>query len=197
MGFLGRLFGQRSDNGGSARAWRESWARAVAALDASAVADLEGALRRTPPLADDLEIEEEMLDALRQVLELEREIAASRLPLVDTSHRVVGADRCHFSAPVSMPDDPAQPTGRLLLTSSRAVFAGGSRTPALPWHATREVVQRDRDLFLVRAGADEGYRFRCNSFSDALCGAAIARHLMRSARSAHQGLTHTAEKSRD
>lgn len=187
MGLLGRLFGQRSDNGGSARAWRESWARAVAALDASAVADLEGALRRTPPLADDLEIEEEMLDALRQVLELEREIAASRLPLVDTSHRVVGADRCHFSAPVSMPDDPAQPTGRLLLTSSRAVFAGGSRTPALPWHATREVVQRDRDLFFVRAGADEGYRFRCNSFSDALCGAAIARHLMRSARSAHKG----------
>lgn len=197
MGLLGRLFGQRSGNGGGARAWRESWARAVAALDASAVADLEAALQRTPPLADDLEIEEEMLDALRQVLELEREIAASRLPLVDTSHRVVGGDRCHFSAPVSMPDDPAQPTGRLLLTSSRAVFAGGSRTPALPWHATREVVQRDRDLFLIRAGADEGYRFRCNSFSDALCGAAIARHLMRSARSAHKGLTHTAEKSRD
>ena len=181
MRLLGRLFGRPSDNG-HARAWRDSWAKAVAALDAAAVADLEAALRRTPPLADDLEIEEEMLDALRQVLELERELAAARLPLVDTSHRVVGVDRCHFSAPVSMPDDPAQPTGRLLLTSSRAVFAGGSRTPALPWHAAREVLQRDRDLLLVRAGADEGYRFRCNSFADALCGAAIARHLMRSAR---------------
>ena len=60
-----------------------------------------------------------------------------------------GADRCHFSAPVSMPDDPAQPTGRLLLTSTRAVFAGGARTPALAWHATREVDPvRPRLLFV-------------------------------------------------
>jgi len=188
MGLLGRLFGRTSNNGDRAQAWRESWARAVEARDAAALAGLEAALRQTPPLADDLEIEEEMLDALRQLLDLERDLAAARLPLVDTTHRVVGADRCHFSAPVSMPDDPAQPTGRLLLTSSRAVFAGGSRTPAVPWHATREVLQRDRDLLFVRAGADEGYRFRCNSFADALCGAAIARHLIRSAR---KGLTHT------
>ena len=110
---------------------------------------LEAALRRTPAFADDLEIEEEMLDALRQLLDLERELAASRLPIVETTHRVVGSDRCHFSAPVSMPDDPAQPTGRLLLTSTRAVFAGGARTPALPWHAAREVVQSGRDLLFV------------------------------------------------
>jgi hypothetical protein len=82
-----------------------------------------------------------------------------------------------------MPDDPAQPTGRLLLTSTRAVFAGGARTPAVPWHATREVIQAGRDLLLVfKSGEDEGLRFRCNSFADALCGAAIARHLMRSSR---------------
>jgi hypothetical protein len=182
MGLFGRLFGRPAENGNHARAWRESWAKAVASRDETAVAGLEAELRRTPPLADDLEIEEEMLDALRQVLELERELAAARLPVVETTHRVVGADRCHFSAPVSMPDDPAQPTGRLLLTSSRVVFAGGARTPAVPWHATREVLQRDRDLFFVRAGVDEGFRFRCNSFADALCGAAIARHLMQSAR---------------
>jgi hypothetical protein len=182
MGLFGRLFGRTSTNGTSLRAWRESWARAVAALDAAAIADLEAALTRTPPLADDLEIEQEMLEALRQVLELERELAAARLPLVDTSHRVVGSDRCHFSAPVSMPDDVAQPTGRLLLTSSRAVFAGGARTPAVAWHGTREVLQQDRDLLFIRVGVDEGYRFRCNSFVDALCGAAIARYLVRSAR---------------
>ena len=77
-----------------------------------------------------------------------------------------------------------QPTGRLLLTSTRAVFAGGARTPALPWHATREVIQSGRDLLLVfkNAQEDDGHRFRCNSFADALCGAAIARHLMRSSR---------------
>lgn len=141
---------------------------------------LRTALRATPPFADDLEIEEEMLDGLRQLLELERELRASHLPRVETSHRVVGSDRCHFSAPVSMPDDPAQPTGRLLLTSTRAVFAGGARTPALPWHATREVIQSGRDLMRVfrNAQGHEGHRFRCTSFTEALCGAAIARHLM-------------------
>jgi hypothetical protein len=185
MGLFGWLKKQ-SDGGGNgeARAWRDAWAAAVASLDAAAVAPLEAALARTPPFADDLEIEEEMLDALRHLVALAVDLEAGRLPIVDTSHRVVGPDRCHFSAPVSMPDDPAQPTGRLLLTSARAVFAGGARTPALPWHATREVIQSGRDLLFVyrHAQGDDGHRFRCNSFTDALCGAAIARHLMRAAR---------------
>jgi hypothetical protein len=158
----------------------------VASLDATAIERLDAALTRIPPFADDLEIEEEMLDGLRHLVALAADLEAGRLPIVDTSHRVVGTDRCHFSAPVSMPDDPAQPTGRLLLTSARAVFAGGARVPAVPWHATREVVQSGRDLlFVYRHGqGDEGHRFRCNSFTDALCGAAIARHLMRSRQSA-------------
>jgi hypothetical protein len=185
MGIFGWL--RNKSHGGEnaeARAWREAWSQAVASLDTGAVAPLEAALRRTPGFADDLEIEEEMLDALRQLLDLEGELAASRIPVVETTHRVVGSDRCHFSAPVSMPDDPVQPTGRLLLTSTRAVFAGGARTPALPWHAAREVIQSGRDLFFVFRSAqdDGGHRFRCNSFADALCGAAIARHLLRSAR---------------
>src|SRR5262252_8959022 len=152
-------------NGGPSRAWREAWARAVASRDAAAVAPLEAALRRQPPMADDLELEEEMLDALRQLVDLSRELDAARLPVVETSHRLVGADVCHFSAAVSVPDDPAQPTGRLLLTSRRAAFAGGGRVPSLPWHAVREVVQNGRDVLVVRAGADEGIRFRCNSFA--------------------------------
>ena len=184
MGLFGWLRG-KSDNG-DVRAWREAWARAVAALDAGALDTLETTLRRQPPIADDVEIEEEMLEGLRQLLAVERDLGARRLPLVETTHRVVGADRCHFSAPVSVPDDPAQPTGRLLLTSTRAVFAGGARTPALPWHGVREVVQTGRDVIFVlgRAGDGDGQRFRCNSYAEALCGAAIARHLMRQTRSA-------------
>ena len=184
MELFGWLKKKGRGSGDGAREWREAWSRAVGSLDAGAVAPLEAALRATPPLADDLEFEEEMLDALKQLIELERDLAAARLPVVETSHRVVGSDRCHFSAPVSMPDDPAQPTGRLLLTSARAVFAGGSRTPALPWHATRDVLQSGRDLLFIfrHAQEDSGHRFRCNSFTDALCGAAIARHLMRTAR---------------
>ena len=185
MGLFGWL-AKRADGGGRVKAWREQWALAVASRDPHAFDRLAADLERQPPLADDLEVEQEMLDGLRQLLDLERDLAASRLPVIDTTHRVVGADRCHFSAPVSMPDDPAQPTGRLLLTSTRAVFAGGARTPALPWHATREIVQSGRDLIFVfkRAGDEDGFRFRCNSFADALCGAAIARHLMRQPRGA-------------
>ena len=182
MGLLGRIFGRKVSHNSEARAWREQWNAAVTALDAAAVAPLEAALRREPRLAEDLEIEEEMLDGLRQLLDLERDLGEGRLPILETSHRVVGADRCHFSAPVSMPDDAAQPTGKLLLTSTRAVFAGGARTPAVAWHAAREVLRVERDLIVVRAGAEDGHRFRCNSFADALCGAAIARYLMQSAR---------------
>lgn len=181
MGFFDWLTRKADHN--EARAWRETWARAVTSLDASAVGPLEAALRRQPPIADDIEIEEEMLEGLRRVLEVEGDLAAGRLPLVATSHRVVGLDRCHFSAPVSVPDDPAQPTGRLLLTSGRAVFAGGARTPAMPWHGVREVVHTDRDvIFVLSGGEGHGQRFRCNSFADALCGAAIGRHLARQAR---------------
>jgi len=184
MGLLGRFFGGTSDNGTSraARAWRQAWEKAVAAPDRAALAHLEATLRHEPPLSADLEVEEEMLDALRQLVDLDLAGADAPLPVLETSHRVVGLDRCHFSAPVSMPDDPGQPTGRLLLTSSRAVFAGGSRTPSLAWHAARDVVRTGRDLLFIRVGVDEGYHFRCNSFADAVCGAAIARHLMRGAR---------------
>jgi hypothetical protein len=175
MGILDWLTGK---NGGAAREWRHQWTRALAAPDAAAVASLEAALRRQPPIDDDLELEEEMLDALRQLVDLSRELDASRLPVVETSHRVAGADVCHFSAAVSVPDDPAQPTGRLLLTSRRAAFAGGGRVPALAWHAVRHVVQDGRDVLFIHAAGDDAVRFRCNSFGEAVCGAAIARFLV-------------------
>jgi hypothetical protein len=182
MGILDWLTGK---NGGAARAWRDEWNRAVASPDAAAVASLEAALRTQPPVADDLELEEEMLEALRQLVCLARDLDASCLPVVETSHRLVGTDVCHFSAAVSVPDDPAQPTGRLLLTSRRAAFAGGGRVPALAWHAVRQVVQDGRDVLLVHLGGEEGVRFRCNSFTDAVCGAAIARFLVHRSRPGH------------
>ncbi len=181
MGLFGSLLRRRTDAG--VKAWREKWAAAVAALDETAAADLERALQQQPPLADDVEIEQEMLDALREVIALERDLGAGNPPLVETTHRVVGKDPCHFSSPASMPDDPAQPTGRLLFTSARAVFAGGSRVPSLPWHGVRDIVQTGRDiLFVTRTDSADGQRFRCNSYGEALCGAAIARYLVRQSR---------------
>ena len=176
-----RIFGwlrKRSDEGEAVRAWHAQWQQATESLDADAVERLQSALRAEPRMADDLEIEEEMLDGLQQLIALERALSGPGLPVVETSHRVVGGDACHFSVPVSMPDDPAQPTGRLLLTSTRMVFAGGARTPGLPWHATRDVVREGRDLIFVRTGGDDGHHVRCNTYADALCGAAIARHLV-------------------
>src|SRR6185369_11149778 len=83
------------------QAWRTEWNAAVDALDGSAVARLDAALRAAPPLADDVEVEQEMLDGFKQLLALEAALAASGPPVIETSHRVVGHDACHFSAPVS------------------------------------------------------------------------------------------------
>lgn len=163
------------------REWHAAWERALADLDREAPARLQAWLARDPALAEDAEIEEEMLDALREALSLAGDLAVSRLPVIETTHRAAAGERCHYSAPVSMPDDPAQPTGRLLLTAGRAAFAGGSRAPSIPWHAARDVVRTGRDLIIVRAGAADGYRFRCNTYVDAVRGAAIARHLTRAA----------------
>jgi hypothetical protein len=86
---------------------------------------------------------------------------------------------CHFIAPASMPDDPAQPSGRLLLTNARAIFVGGARGITVPWHAIAQQLQTDRDIVLVRSDGAALYRFRCNSFDDALRGAFIAGRLRR------------------
>ena len=84
MGLFGWLKRQPVDT--RTRAWREAWTAAVTTRDAGAIASLEAALRQQPPLADDLEIEEEMLDGLRQLVAIERELADARLPVVETSH---------------------------------------------------------------------------------------------------------------
>ncbi len=77
-----------------------------------------------------------------------------------------------------MPDEAAQPSGRLLLTNARAIFVGGAKGSAVPWHAVAQVAQADRDLVFVRADGQQLSRFRCNSFADALCAAFLARRLV-------------------
>ena len=182
MGLFAWLKRSPSALGDGARKWREEWTKVVSGLDPDGAARLRSALQAQPPLAPDLEVEEEMLDGLERLIALIGELNRARLPTVETTHRVVGADICHFSAPASMPDDPAQPSGRLLLTARRAIFIGGPKLTTLPWHAAAQVVQGERDLLLVRTDGQNGSRFRCNTFGDALCAAAIARHLVDAAR---------------
>jgi hypothetical protein len=171
--------------------WRREWTQAVAAPDAETARRLRDRLTADPPFAPDIEVEEEMLDGLEQLLALSAELDGGRLPRIDTTHRVIGAEACHYSAPVSMPDDSSQPSGRLLLTATRAVFVGGAKVTSAAWHSTAQALQADRDLLLIRVDAQTVHRFRCNTYADALCAAALARYFIGRARQRQPSATST------
>jgi hypothetical protein len=177
MGLLEWLKGKR--NGGDPRLaeWRRAWSTSAAEPDPQRVSALQAQLDALGLPEEDIEIEREMLDGITQLAELRTAVDSSGIPIVETGHRVVGHDTCHFSTPVSMPDDTAQPSGRLFLTNSRVIFAGGARATTVAWHAIGEVLHGDRDVVLVRRDRDTIYRFRCNSFADAMCSAFLARRL--------------------
>jgi hypothetical protein len=178
MRLLGWLRNRRVPENRQAHEWRTACLDAAERLDDSRIralaAELDGWSRRE----EDIEIEREMLGGLRDLLDLTKAANRSGLPVVQTGHRVVGTEVCHFSAPVSMPDDGGQPSGRLLLTSRRAIFVGGARGVTVPWHAVGKTLQVDRDLVLIRRDREELHRFRCNSFSDAFRGAFMVRELV-------------------
>jgi hypothetical protein len=176
LDWLGR--GRRPKEDARITQWKQSWSDAVAAPTADAHAALSVSLDALGLTDDEVEIEREMLDGLEKLTALAREVSERGLPVVETGHRVVGTDPCHFSAPASMPEEPNQPSGRLLLTGARAIFVGGASARTLPWHAIAKTLQADRDIVLVRTDATAVYRFRSNSFSDALCGAFVARRLV-------------------
>ena len=169
-------------------AWRVEWAAAVAAEDGDRIAALRSSLSALGLNQDDLEIEMEMIEGLSELSAVASRLRVGELPVVETGHRVVGSDTCHFIAPASVPDDPSQAGGRVILTGPRAIFAGGGRATSIAWHSVTDVLQTERDLLLVLQGRETAHRFRFNSFADALCGAALSRHLARRARSRPAGL---------
>jgi hypothetical protein len=157
--------------------WREAWTRAMDAEDASQLPALREALEALNSVCDDVEVEQEMLDSLQRIAELQGGAGAGKLPEIETHHRIVGADTCHFSAPASLPADPSQPSGRVLLTNTRSLFLGGSSGTSIAWHSVRDVIRIDRDVLLVRGDGSAGAHFRFNSFSDAATAAFLARRL--------------------
>jgi hypothetical protein len=159
------------------RQWRGAWDAAARTGNATDVARLRSELDALGLPEEEIEIEREMLDGLEQLAALSSAVESAGLPTIQTGHRVVRNDACHFTAPASMPDEPSQPGGRLLLTSARMIFVGGPGASAA-WHALAEVVQTDRDVLLVRADGARMYRFRCNSYADAMTGAFVARRLI-------------------
>ena len=161
-----------------AQDWRAACLKAASQADDDRLHTLRIELESWRAGEEDIEVEREMLEGGRDLIELTKAVRQSGLPVVETGHRVVGTDVCHFTAPSSMPDEAGQPSGRLLLTSNRAIFVGGGRATAIPWHAIGRTLQAERDVVLVRADREQLYRFRCNSFSDAFRSAFIGRELL-------------------
>ena len=157
--------------------WRRDWEAACATPSLEQIAALRHRLQALGPDDERFEIEREMLEGLEAVAELSAEVAARGLSPIVTGHRAVGHDRCYFSAPASLPDDPAQPSGTFLLTGARAIFVGGARSLAVPWHSVVKCLRQDRDLLLIRANQQDLHRLRCNSFADALRAAFLAREV--------------------
>ena len=86
------------------------WRAAHAALVDPANASLDHltATLIDPSQLDERERQEEMLEAVSRVIALD----AAALPELETQHRVIGTDRCHFMAPVSAPDHGDAEIGR-------------------------------------------------------------------------------------
>jgi hypothetical protein len=176
MGFLDWLRGGREAEAAELEQWRLAWAAAAARVECGAMDRLRADLQAVALPDDEVEVEREMLEGLAALCLLRASAERDGLPVIETGHRAAAGVRCHFSAPVSMPDEPGQPSGRLLLTEHRAVFAGPGHA-IVPWHAVAHVIRAERDLLLVDRGRDRTHRFRCNSYADALTGAFISERL--------------------
>ena len=114
------------------------------------------------PPDDDPEIQLEMAEGLDAVRRAEE---AGALPVLETQHRVIGADACHLAVPASMPDK-SDAFGKLFVTDRRVLFAGGASV-SLGIGRIVKVDRHQRDVVLI-SGGDGLVRFRCNSFGDAM-----------------------------
>jgi hypothetical protein len=157
--------------------WRAAWQRVSDAPNNSDIETLAADLTALGLPEEEIEIEREMIDGLAVLLQLRSDVETSGLPVIPSGHRVLGTESCHFSAPCSMPDEPSEPSGRLMFTGVRAIFVGGSAALTIPWHGVANVLQQHRDVILVRRDREALHRFRCNVFTDAMSAAFLARTL--------------------
>ena len=170
------------------RRWRQRWEQVTASANGIEIEPLRSALEGFGLPEQEIEIEREMLEALRERQALSSTIRVSGLPIIETGHRVVHGESCHYTAPASMPEEPGQPAGRLLLTSGRAIFVGGATGMAAAWHTISKSAYVDRDLVLIRNGGEHSYRFRCNTYGDTLRAAFIASEILASRRRSSSSL---------
>jgi hypothetical protein len=128
----------------------------------------------------DVELELEMLEGRLAVLALEDRARAGALPWVETQHKAVAGETCHFIAPASVATDTGETGGTLFLTARRLRFVGGGGW-SVAWSALRDVRDADRDLIVTTVTGRET-RFRCNSYADARVACRLAQVLEGGAR---------------
>lgn len=136
----------------------------VAALKASIMSDEEA-----PDVAD---AQREMVEGLEALLAL----PAASLPVLTTQHRVIGTDICHYLTPASLAGQ-VDAGGKLFVTSTRLVFAGGG-VQTWPWHLVARIQRMERDLVVEFKGRPP-VRLRLNTYEDALVICALATRLCR------------------
>ena len=151
------------------------WRDANASLRHPTHAALDDLRPRRAPEADldERERQDEMLEAIERLCAF---TDLEYLPVLDTQHRVIGTDVCHYMAPVSAPDH-GDAAGKLFLTSQRVIFAGGASI-AWPWHRVRGATRHERDV-VFEGGDTLALRLRCNSYGDAVVATALAGRLSR------------------
>jgi len=150
------------------------WRNAQAAADspsADAIRALRQSMVTSAQSPDEAERQEEMIDGLEQLLAL----AGGALPILETQHRVIGADVCHLAVPCGLAGGVETP-GKLFLTSARLIFSGG-RVQAWPWHRVRQVVRAERALLFAIAGVPDEIQINCNTYGDALAAVYLAGRL--------------------
>lgn len=178
MNLSGWIRRRQRGNDALRQRWRAAWTAAVEAGDAARLDELRAQLTALELRdGEDVELELEMLDALERLGAVRHETMAGALPTVETQHRVISGETCHFTAPASLPDDPSQSSGRVLFTSSRSVFVGGAPARPVAWHLVGDIVRHDRDVLLVRGDGSGAAHFRFNTFADAVVAAFLARRL--------------------
>ena len=162
---------RRGTSSPEAQWWHEANREASAPTPAGVARLRDGLAAQTT--SDDVETQEEMVDGLDAVIAA----AAAPLPVVETQHRVIGADACHLAVPVTLAADVGVP-GKLFLTASKCIFAGG-KVQSWAWHRVRQVDRTGRDISLVIHGADALVLFQTNCYTDALLIAHFASRLRR------------------
>jgi hypothetical protein len=170
-------------------AFQQEVRAACTAGEAAAVDRLASRLLELGLTEEDAAIELEMIEGLRELGELTARVATDGLPVLETSHRAVAGETCYLVLPMSLPDSATQASGKLFLTERRLVwFAEGTRS-TLSWGGAGVVRREARDLLVVSADRQRAYRFRCNSYGEALRAAFIAEwHLERRRRGSAQPL---------